>query len=420
MIKCASRGILAAALTILWLTLSIHAQEPSNIESLIGKAPSVYIDCGVCDFDYVRTEITFANFVRDRKQADVHVLVTTQETGGGGTKYTIEFIGEGKYAGKSDTLTYTARESETDDLRRQALVHIFKMGLVPYVARTPLADQIQVQYSVPRQETAKEDRWNYWVFEIQLSGWVNGQKGYRQTYLYGDVEARRVTEKWKFSIDVWGNYNENKYDYENYKVLSISRSKGTSGDVVRSVADHWSLAFSTDVSSSTYSNRAIQVYNGPGVEYNFFPYSESTRRQLRLSYVPAIRYVRYEEETIYDKTEEWLTSESLSLTAEMIQPWGSITATLSGSHFFFDFSKNYLYLGSELSLRLVEGLSLNLTGYTTRVHNQLSLPKAGASESEILLMRRELETSYQYYVSFGLSYTFGSIYNNIVNPRFGN
>jgi len=42
----------------------------------------------------------------------------------------------------------------------------------------------------------------------------------------------------------------------------------------------------------------------------------------------------------------------------------------------------------------------------------------GASLEEILLRRRELETSYYYYFSIGLSYTFGSIYNNVVNPRF--
>jgi hypothetical protein len=27
-------------------------------------------------------------------------------------------------------------------------------------------------------------------------------------------------------------------------------------------------------------------------------------------------------------------------------------------------------------------------------------------------------TSYRYYSAIGVSYTFGSIYNNVVNPRF--
>ncbi|MFO7924858.1 MAG: hypothetical protein R6U58_14325 [Bacteroidales bacterium] len=30
-----------------------------------------------------------------------------------------------------------------------------------------------------------------------------------------------------------------------------------------------------------------------------------------------------------------------------------------------------------------------------------------------------LETQYMYFSSFGLTYTFGSIYSNVVNPRFG-
>jgi len=49
----------------------------------------------------------------------------------------------------------------------------------------------------------------------------------------------------------------------------------------------------------------------------------------------------------------------------------------------------------------------------------LSLPKGGASLEEVLLRRKMLETSYTYYFSIGLSYTFGSIYSNVVNPRFG-
>jgi len=38
----------------------------------------------------------------------------------------------------------------------------------------------------------------------------------------------------------------------------------------------------------------------------------------------------------------------------------------------------------------------------------------------VLLRLRELETQFEYFTSFGLTYTFGSIYNNVVNPRFGN
>ena len=53
-----------------------------------------------------------------------------------------------------------------------------------------------------------------------------------------------------------------------------------------------------------------------------------------------------------------------------------------------------------------------------RVRDQLSLSAAGIDPSDILLRLRELKTSYRYDISGGLSYTFGSIYDNVVNPRF--
>jgi hypothetical protein len=64
--------------------------------------------------------------------------------------------------------------------------------------------------------------------------------------------------------------------------------------------------------------------------------------------------------------------------------------------------------------------SLNLYGQYSKIRNQISLPKGTASLEEVLLQRRQLETGYQFWGSFGVSYSFGSIYNNIVNPRFGN
>jgi len=54
------------------------------------------------------------------------------------------------------------------------------------------------------------------------------------------------------------------------------------------------------------------------------------------------------------------------------------------------------------------------------IHDQLSIAKGvGASLEEVLLRRKQLETNYNYYLSIGLSYTFGSIFTNVVNPRFG-
>jgi hypothetical protein len=77
-------------------------------------------------------------------------------------------------------------------------------------------------------------------------------------------------------------------------------------------------------------------------------------------------------------------------------------------------------LNNDLSLRLFKGLTLDLEGGLSIIHNQLSLAMQGASYEDILLRRQQLATQYQYWTNIGLSYTFGSVNNNVVNPRFGN
>src|SRR5688500_7533987 len=83
------RHLLAALFVI---ASAVPAQEPPVPAS--SPTLSVYLDCQnvFCDFDYLRTELAAVNWVRDRAVADVHLLVTTQQTGSGGSEYTVTFI----------------------------------------------------------------------------------------------------------------------------------------------------------------------------------------------------------------------------------------------------------------------------------------------------------------------------------------
>jgi hypothetical protein len=101
------------------------------------------------------------------------------------------------------------------------------------------------------------------------------------------------------------------------------------------------------------------------------------------------------------------------------QPWGSAGVSLEGSNYLHDFRKNRLTFFGNGDFRIYKGLSVTLFGSAGLIHDQLSIPKAGASEREVLLQRRQLATSYQYFGFFSLRYTFGSKFANIVNPRFG-
>jgi hypothetical protein len=388
----------------------------------------VFIDCGFCDENYIRTEISFVNYVRDRLQADVHILITRQQTGSGGQEYTLTFIGQHNATGMNDTLTVTTKQSDTQDMIRNAIVHNLKIGLVRYLAKTPLAEHLTVSYQQPSTVGEVVDTWDYWTFSINMNTNLNGQKTSNFINLFGGLSARRITKEWKLRFSLNANYNESSFTYdvvtesggtEAITTKSFSRGQNFNALVVKSITDHWSVGGFGSAMTSTFSNAKLNWNLAPAVEYNLFPYSESTRQQLRFLYRIGYNNVRYYEETIFDKTAESLWNQSLSVSLDLKQPWGSINASVEGSQYLHDFEKKRLSLFAGLSLRLFEGLSLNLFGNYSRINDQLALRKGTASQEEVLLQRRQLATSYNYFASIGLSYTFGSIYNTIVNPRFG-
>src|ERR1700737_5338717 len=79
------------------------AQQPTPQPAARDSAPPsarlrVFLDCNFCDFDFMRTEINFVDYVRDRQDAQLHILVTNQPTGGGGNGFTGLFTGQEELA----------------------------------------------------------------------------------------------------------------------------------------------------------------------------------------------------------------------------------------------------------------------------------------------------------------------------------
>jgi hypothetical protein len=100
------------------------------------------------------------------------------------------------------------------------------------------------------------------------------------------------------------------------------------------------------------------------------------------------------------------------------QRWGSAGLALEGAHYFHDLDKYRLEANGGIDVRLFRGLSINLNGSAERIHDQLYLVKGGLTPEQILLRQRQIATAYRYNGSLGLSYSFGSIFNSVVNPRF--
>jgi hypothetical protein len=406
-------------LCLILTPVSFGQTEAVNIEELKKTALKVYIECDFCDFEYIKTEITFVNYVRDRKEGRVHVLITIQSTGSGGREYTLTYLGQLEYAGQDDVLKYYSNKTDTEDEIRQALVQTLKVGLMRYVAKTPISQRISISLMDQVKPTSVIDKWNFWVFSLSARGSFNGQKSIVYNSLNGNFSINRVTPELKIRMSAAASHYYNKFDVEGQSIESTLSSGSSKALVVRSLGEHWSVGSYLSLSSSSYSNIQFALRLAPAVEYDFFPYSQSTRKQLRFLYKLDFNAIRYQEETIYLKTKENLWNEDLSITLELKEKWGTISASLEGSHYFHDRRKYHVLLYSEVSLRLYKGLSFDIFGSGSRIHDQLSLPKMGASLEDILLMRKQLATSYEYYFSIGLSYTFGSIYSNVVNPRFG-
>ena len=127
------RSALLTACLLLFALPAAGQMPVDTTASARDSALRVFFDCpgyaSGCDFDFVRTEITWVNWVRNREDADVHAFVTTQPTGGDGSEYTITLIGLRRFATKGDTLRYFTTGTSTRDENRRGLVHRLALGL---------------------------------------------------------------------------------------------------------------------------------------------------------------------------------------------------------------------------------------------------------------------------------------------------
>jgi hypothetical protein len=383
----------------------------------------VFLDCDNCFSDYLRTSVEFVDYVRDRTEAEVHVLVTRADTAAGGFEYTLAFIGRGRLDGVTDTLKAVTEIAASDDTIRRQLATSLRAGLLRFLTRDGVPPSLDLEVKLGSEEerpAVSGDRWRNWVFTLQGSASFNGEESSRQRELGASVSADRITPDWKITLGLEIDHEHEEFDLDEDEPVSVERrERDFNWLIVKALGEHWSLGARGDIESSTFENIELAFAAAPAVEFNFFPYSQYTRRQLRAQYTVGVNSYRYYEVTLYGELEETRPAHELSLTLEQRERWGSIEATLEWSQFLHDLSKARLEANGEISLRIARGLSVSAEVNASRIRDQLSIPARGATDEEILLRLRRLESGYEYNVAFNLTYTFGSIFSSIVNPRFG-
>lgn len=397
---------------------------------------SVFLDCNDgCDTQYIRTEIAYVDWVRDRTAADVHVLVTTQDAGGGGDAFTLAFIGLRAYAGRGDTLTFTTNANTTDDEERQGLTRTLALGLVQFVARTPGAQSLRVTMrpsvdgNAPGAQTMPaRDPWKAWVFQIDMSGDVSAEQNYRNREIEAEIDANRTTAQWKVELESNYNYSSERAIDEDFDslgnvasadtIFDRQRSWGAELTVVKSLGNHLSTGIVSTIGSETFRNQKLRVQFTPAIEYNVFDYAEATRRYLALQFGVGVDHFDYADTTIFDKLRETFPMYLTAAEYATRQPWGQSNVRLEHRGYLTDASKQSTELSGDISVRLFRGFSVRFGGSYSWIHDQVYLPKGERDQADVLLRRRALLTGYEYNAFFGFTYTFGSIFNNVVNPRF--
>jgi hypothetical protein len=387
-------------------------------------APKIFLDCQWgCDQQYLKSELTYLNFMRDRADADIFVQQTGLRTGSGGRQYSLFFFGQKQFAGRRDTVTFNLPPAASDTDTRLALKENLERGLLPYLLQTPLAKRISFSVDVEDTKSMAEqtavDPWDFWTISVRGNVYLSGQEIAKSLELFGRIDANRVTERQKTNLAFGGDYGRNTYRFDD--TLSEVYENGgyfIRGSEVLAISDHWSYGFFAGGRQAQYNNLKLNAWLTAGMEYNLFRYQEVARRQLTFRYRFGPRFNRYFDETIFFKTKEVLWEHSLTASYEQLFQWGRINVGAFQGNYLHDWALTETNIWAGIELNLFKGFNLNLNGEYGIVRNQVELSRGGASKEEALLRIRQLQTGYNYSMYIGVSYTFGSIYSNVVNPRF--
>lgn len=396
--------------------VSASAQMSENFERL-----NVFVDCSACDMNYLKQEINYVNHAVDPFVAQLHIFIATQGLNSGGTLYKLNFIGKGNMKDNQLSLDFEADPTATSVERNKGLKRSIEIGMVAFLANTPMGDQIELNIKNDTPVAAKVEPeagpLDNWIFEI--AGNVNWRNEASQSIINTNysLDADYVTPEWRARIRPFYSYRQQKVENDGEEIVSIRRRSYMSSSVVKSLSDHWSVGFFHSVNNSTYDNIKFANWIAPALEYNIFPYSEVPFKEFTIAYRVGWLSQEYYEETIYLQTAEDILSQVLNVNLRIRQPWGYVNTSLRGSNFLSDWSKNRMTFNSYLSVRVIKGFSVRLSGGLELINDQISLPKGEASIEEILLGQRQLATNFGTNINFGLSYTFGDLYNNTVNTR---
>lgn len=380
-----------------------------------------FVDCE-CNKTLLKQEINYVNHALDPARAQVNLFIVTNYLSNGGRVYNLQFKGQHELAGNllgfkvPTTAIMTGREIDEELTKR------IQLGLAGFLAGTPYAALAAVEVDVESEEEIEEetveDAWNGWIFDVTANYRSNSESQRSFSELRLRLEADRTTPEWRLRANT--NYltsTRRARQSDGSELVGEREDIWANGSVVRSISDHFSVGMFGSATTSTFRNIDYGIWVAPAIEYNFFNYDKVPFKEFTIAYRMAWTRNDYTERTIFLQTEENLMRQSVDLNLRLRQRWGRIFAGVSGGHYLQDFAMNRISMNLFANVRVFRGLSFNVGGNYEIINDQISLPLGDASVEDILLGQSQLATSFESSVRFGLSYTFGSLFNNVVNTR---
>jgi len=385
------------------------------------QRPSVFLDCQTnCFLVFLRQEVTYIDYKRERQGADLYVLATDQNASAGAREIQMIFQFTDSQI-SNDTIKYIRPANISEDEERRMFMKQLKKGMLPLLVKSDIVDHMEYSVSLPEEDITSDqnDPWNYWSFDVSANLNVNGERRFEEQRYFGRFSASRITEKSKFFSGTWYNYSNSEFTLSDSTVVESENERIRSFmQYVVSVNDHWSVGGRAFVGSSTFGNTDFEATVRPAVEYNVYPYQDNSTRRFTFLYSVGIVHNNYTELTVFDKLEETLWRHGLDVEYTLTQKWGDISLDLEFDQFLHDPSLYSISVNPEVELNIVKGLSLEIGGFLSFVGDRINISKEEVSDQDIILQNRQLDTSYSFFSYFGFSYRFGSRNNNIVNPRF--
>lgn len=383
------------------------------------KTIKVFFDCKKpCDIDFIKEEIYFVDMVREYYYADLYVSIDYDYLNSGGRRYVISFEPINNSTLNKKDINFTTERNDSQETIRNKLVSRIKVGLVDYLVDKPIIDDISINYEKRERVEKKQDIWKGWIFKFSYNMYANGDKNYKNLSMSGNLSASRTTKKEDVYFGYYQYFGSNKYKISSGFYKTETKSRSFSFNYTYAVSKHFGLGLFSSFGSSTYSNYDFRSSFCPAFEYSFFPYDESLRTKLKFKNFICGNYNDYTEETIYGKMREFLYKHSVSLIWEIKRKWGELENRLSYSYYLNLPSKHEFGINSSFSVNIGRGFAFNINGNYEIGNMDVNIIRRGLSLEEILLRTREMENNYSFYISFGISYSFGSIYSKEVNYVF--